>query len=433
MNYYKKIYRFIIVSLLAFAFFACGEMDATYEEFLEGGEYIYPGKIDSICVYPGKYRIGLSWENPVDPTVSSTIIYWDNEKDSMEFEVDRSNGLDSVFVVIDNLSERSQTFTAVTVDDEGNRSVKSEVIGTVYGNLYRNSLLVRGIEKLSFSEDVGLTIDWAAADEEVQFQELNYTDSEGINHEMVCNLETDQIILSDYDADNGFYYNTVFKPEEAAIDTFKTAWQHIQPELVSKEAKIDKSLFSLYELPGDYSVEHNSSSPISNIWSNPDETTSSPSYISLVNGHPLPQWFTLDLGKKYSLTKISIYQRGDSGANSNRFYAGGNVKSFEVWGSANPDINYNPDDHEGVFDDSWTLLSVCEVNRPSGNTVIAGSSRADNTQEDIDAALAGHEFELEDHGKVRYLRVKVLEDWHSANDYVNIAAISLKAFQYSIE
>ena len=104
---------------------------------------------------------------------------------------------------------------------------------------------------------------------------------------------------------------------------------------------------------------------------------------------------------------------------------------FEVWGSQNPDPNYNPDEHNGDFGESWTLLQHCTVMRPSGNEVPTSSTRKDNTAEDVAAALAGHEFMLQNAGSVRYIRIKALKNWDSANRaFVNIASVAFWAMQY---
>src|SRR3546814_10792502 len=63
--------------------------------------------------------------------------------------------------------------------------------------------------------------------------------------------------------------------------------------------------------------------------------TESPTFLT-GPGTPMPQWFTFDLGVTAPLTRMKLYQRG---TNATRLYSGGNVKTFEIWGSTEP----NPD------------------------------------------------------------------------------------------
>src|SRR5699024_8356019 len=94
--------------------------------------------------------------------------------------------------------------------------------------------------------------------------------------------------------------------------------------------------------------------------------------------------------------RFMLWQMGSD--NHAYLYWNANVKEFELWGSNEPDA-------DGSWD-SWIKLGVYNVHKPSG---ISGDNR---TQEHIDAALAGHEFEIpENSPAVRYIRIKVLDTW----------------------
>jgi hypothetical protein len=238
--------------------------------------------------------------------------------------------------------------------------------------------------------------------------------------------------LEKYNPAVGFRYTTVFTPDSMAIDTFKTALEIVKPEIKKVEKEINRELFSLYDLPGDYSVPNGASNTVEKIWKNSKSLNESGTYISKVSGHAMPQWFTIDLGAVYELSRLKLFQRGlGEGTNVTRLYAGGNLMEFEVWGSLNPDRSYNPDEHNGSFGDSWVLLQSCTVNRPSGNVMPAGATRGDNTAEDIAAAAAGHQYTLENAKEIRYIRIKAIKNWDSASrPFVNIASIDLTAMQY---
>lgn len=421
----------IILCTITFHLFSCNKMTDNYKQYLAGGEIIYPGKVDSVKVFPGKYRIGLSWLILSDRSIISATVFWNNGKDSTIVPINRTSGIDTINIVLNNLLELPYTFYIVTNDAMGNRSVKTEVIGTVYGDMYRGRLLNRAILGLVYSETKGLNVKWATADEGTVGEEIVYTDIDGNSHSIICNASLNEVWLEKYDPSLAFKYKTAFIPDSMAIDTFKTEFADINPNIKKLEKEVNKSLFSLYVLPGDYSVPSASSTTVDLIWTNQNAVINSPSYISVVSGHPMPQWFTIDIGAKYELTKMKLFQRGAATIPSSRLYAGGNLRSFEVWGSLNPDVNYNPDDHSGNFGTSWVLLQTCVINRPSGNIKPTAATRNDNTQQDIDAAIAGHEFTLNVAGSFRYIRIKGIENWDSANKpYVNIASVAFWAMQY---
>ncbi|MEL7589240.1 MAG: DUF4998 domain-containing protein [Prolixibacteraceae bacterium] len=429
----RPVFRLMIICVVMCVFYSCDEMTDNYQQFMEGGEVFYPGKADSIHVYPGKYRIGLSWLIMSDPSVVSARVYWNNSKDSTVVPIVRTTGIDTVNIILDNMLEQSYTFDIVTLDNMGNRSVKAEVIGAVYGDKYRSTLLNRAIKTFSYSEDEGVNIKWENADEGTVSEQIIYEDREGETHTVNFEAGLDSIWLRNYKASQGFIrLSTIFIPDSTAIDTFKTAYEEIALEIKKEEKEVDKSALSLYSLPGDYSEPNAAASTVNNIWKNENVIVDGNStYLSKVNGHSMPQWFTIDLGAEFELTKMKLFQRGNSGGGATRLYAGGNLREFEIWGSASPDANYNPDEHNGEFGETWTLLQTCTVNRPSGNIVATTATRSDNTSEDIAAAMAGHEFSLQNAEKIRYIRIKATGNWDSANRaFVNIASVAFWAMQY---
>lgn len=428
----RFVFGLMIICTVMCGFYSCDEMTDNYQQFMEGGEIFYPGKADSIAIYPGKYRIGLSWLILSDPSVSSAKIYWNNSKDSVRVPIERTTGIDTVHVILDQMLEQSYTFDIVTLDKQGNRSVSAEVIGYVYGDKYRSTLLNRAIKTFIYSEDEGVNIKWETADEGTVSEEITYQDTEGEVHTVNFEASLDSIWLRNYKASQGFVrISTVFIPDSMAIDTFKTATEQIALEIKKEEKEVDKSAFSLYSLPGDYSEPNAAANAVDQIWKNANALSESNTYISKVGGHILPQWYTIDLGTEYELTKMKLFQRGNSAGSASRLYAGGNLMEFEVWGSLDPDPNYNPDEHNGEFGDSWVLLQTCTVNRPSGNIVATAATRSDNTPEDIAVASAGHEFSLQNAEKIRYIRIKAIKNWDSANRaFVNIASVAFWAMQY---
>lgn len=163
------------------------------------------------------------------------------------------------------------------------------------------------------------------------------------------------------------------------------------------EKELDKSKFRAMDLPTDYNRPNSSTTVMARIWdgntaSNRDFLTK-PSTTPGVGG--IPQWFTFDLGATAKLSRLVVHTRD----NEARFiYNSGTIKTWEIWGSNNP----NPD---GSWD-SWTRLLVCESVKPSGMPVGAYS------QEDLDYVRAGWEFTFPPGTPaVKYIRWKTLANW----------------------
>ena len=108
----------------------------------------------------------------------------------------------------------------------------------------------------------------------------------------------------------------------------------------------------------------------------------------------LPHSFTMDLGQIAQLGRVKLFQR----ATGDQLYTGGNIKKFQLWGSATPDVNAD-------FS-TWTLLGDFESIKPSG------SATGIKTQEDIDYATAGEDYTIENSTvPVRYLRFHIEKTW----------------------
>ncbi len=171
------------------------------------------------------------------------------------------------------------------------------------------------------------------------------------------------------------------------------------------EEFLDKSKFREMTLPTDYNAPHSGGTlRMLKIW---DGLLSESDFVT-VPGHGLPQWFTFDLGVTAQLSRLVLFKR----LSANFLYNSGAVKKWELWGSANP----NPD---GSWDDSWILLKECQSIKPSG------LPPGQNTNEDLEYAAAGEEFEFSSElPPVRYIRWKTLENWGNVT-HVNITEIDV--------
>jgi len=154
------------------------------------------------------------------------------------------------------------------------------------------------------------------------------------------------------------------------------------------EELIPKADFRSVILPND--APGQASYPLSRVW---DGNLGYSGYASN-RSQPMPQWVTIDLGARYILSRFKLFSFGNE-----HTYLDGGVKSFEIWGSLDPD----PD---GSYD-SWELLGSFEAFKPSG--LPDGQYTAEDFRY---ASILGDDFTFDSvDTPVRFIRFKTLEDF----------------------
>ncbi len=217
----KKNIIYLLSLIFAFSVIGCGDMSETYSEFVKDGETIYIGKPDSIKVRSGKERVEISWLLLSDPKISKYKISWNNGENFLESDLVRSDRVDTVRVIIENLPEYIYDFDIVHYDDQGNSSVKSTAIGRTYGALYQSTLINRSIRSmLRVNDSKDLMIEWYAASDEVLNVELNYIDALG--SPIVRELAPGNLLdtLLNFPVNGVFEYQTRYLPQPDALDQF---------------------------------------------------------------------------------------------------------------------------------------------------------------------------------------------------------------------
>jgi len=157
------------------------------------------------------------------------------------------------------------------------------------------------------------------------------------------------------------------------------------------EEQLDRLLFRRWNPTGiPYMDLANQGWIIEKLW---DNTTNNPGF-SLPLTASLPASFTFDLGQTAKLSRFKLFHRG-----ADQLYSGGNLKKFQVWGSAHPNVNED-------FN-TWVKIGDYDSFKPSG--LPTGQTSA----EDIAfAAVAGEDFNVAfEVPKIRYLRFVVQETW----------------------
>ncbi|WP_069657956.1 DUF4998 domain-containing protein [Arcticibacter eurypsychrophilus] len=215
------VFPVLIVMIVA----SCTKID-DYKKFAVGGEIQYTGKLDSVKVMSGKYRVLVKGLFIADPKVKKCVIYWTNKADSIVIPVTRTNNVDTLSFYIPNMKEGVQNFVIYTIDGEGNRSVAVYKTGRVYGDIYQASLLNRGINESTTSEVGVTTINFSGMDRlsGVFATEVIYRNNDDVEQTIRIPIESTNRVLSNFKLSTSIRYRTLFLPDTLSIDTFYTAY-----------------------------------------------------------------------------------------------------------------------------------------------------------------------------------------------------------------
>ena len=217
----KKIY-IILISLLALVAASCAKQDTVYKEFIKDGGLIYPAKPLNITAERGYQRIVLKWDIPMDPSIRTAKLFWDNYTFEKEFNYSEyPSGV--IEAVIDGLEDRSYTFDIVNFDSDGNRSLEAEITTSPFAESWLVSHAERSV-RFAEMEGSGARIQMGKATDEVAVTKFRYVNSSGqtVESKEYLTSDQDEIILPDAKKWEYFEYQSAYCPA-GGIDTVWTS------------------------------------------------------------------------------------------------------------------------------------------------------------------------------------------------------------------
>lgn len=384
----KNIFRSIVLLFIAFTLLgSCKKMTSTYKQFVVPGGLTYPGIPGYVTANSGHNRVVISWLRNNDPNVVETRVFWNNYTDSAVIRSTSTINEDTIRYVINNLPEKHYDFLIKTYDENGNTSMPIEVLSTAYGDNYLSGLANRTILSSVRYPQGQVVINWGGAATSIGafMTEMQYTDTTGGLRTKYIGVNEFEDTIRDYMPHTTFQYRTFYLPDSLCIDTFFTAFREVQ-----NEELLDNAGIRGITLPTDAPVlsgNNGLDKLFDGIWNG-----GSP-YASQDN-IPLPQWITIDLGEKISLTRLKFFQW----ASPDRVYSSSNARSFQIWGSNAPDLT------TGSWENWQQLGATFNQYKPSG------LPEGQHTDQDIDYAIVnGEEFKFPpDMPAVRYIRFKTI-------------------------
>ena len=277
----------------------CEKSDTLHLEWLNQGEEVYAGKVDSIAVHGGNKRVNIEANVTVN-NLEKLLVYWNNNNDSISVPVNEQTGLFDV--TIENLLEQTYVFNIVSVDIFGNRSLPVESVGSIYGDFYQSTLVNRSSTSLSLSgEDFILEFDPAA--EGVEFVEVVYVNIDDVTVTARVEPEEESLIFQNYKS--GLKHRTVYKPDPIALDLFYTDYDDDDYSIMLSNSNWSIVDFSSQQSGGSGHAATNF------IDGNIDTFWHTLTNFSTTNTVLYPQFITVDLGAAVSFSTVAIYN-GDA-------------------------------------------------------------------------------------------------------------------------
>ncbi|NGM62632.1 hypothetical protein G5B30_11970 [Sphingobacterium sp. SGG-5] len=410
---------FLIALFVLMGFlFSCKEMDYTYRQFVEDGETVYISKADSIVVRGGNQRAEVSWLLLSDPKVTKYKMYWNNRKDSVEGSIQKTEKVDTIKVMVNNLAEGVHEFEIFLYDKLGNTSIRSSKVGRVYGQRFQSSLynrVIRSMKRVNARKD--LDILWLAADNEIVYSDIKYNNVDGEEVTVKLKAQEETLVLPGFTLDGDFYIRTAFLPDTLALDTFYVDFERVEVPPAGVEIRLDKSL---WKNPGIgnkgeyYTTARAAGTAFEKIWDGIEDQNG---YYRMSDAAAVPSppsSFAIDLGAKYILTKMRLHTLAHSTIWA---YNNGAPKKFEVYVSNTGSSNW----------DDWVWVQLggeFEVIKPSGSSGV--------TDDDMAFAQAGHDFtfpESEDEVGYRYVRFRTMETWKETSKDITIAELTFWGYE----
>jgi len=306
----------IFLTLLFGAFVSCQDMEDIHADFIKDGEIVYAAVPDTVQTFSGYQRLQLKWLINNGANIRKSVVEWtDSGQDfSKSVDVSLQSPLDSVLITLDNLEEKSYLFKTYNIDKDGNRSVKVQVTGQVFGEIYMSSLTNRIITSIVGGGTVdSLIINWRLPNDGNTGVEITYNSRTGEPIKKWVKPGENQTIIKNWESLGTMSYKSFYIPTPNAIDTFATQPDEVMlPRFIEfKGDKLSKEKWTIK----DFSTEEpNEGAPNGLASAAIDNQLNTFWHTQWSGGSPgYPHHFTVDLGEIAKLSKLEVFRRsGDS-------------------------------------------------------------------------------------------------------------------------
>ena len=314
----KKNHIFASLLIVVSALYSCTGMNDNVDKWLDG-EIIYGAKVDSVKTFSGKNRVQLDLYVG-SQRIDNILIYWNSQKDSTIVNVNNKAGVFTT--ILKNMEEKDYLFQIYTFDKYGNRSLRTDANGSVYGSKYEEGLLSRSANKYYTKFDPvlhSMDIYWNSKIEGSTATKISYVDTEG-------NLKTEEVDMNaEYtrveNIASNFNILTDYQPNKM-IDVFSAT--NNLPLYYEKE--IDKSGWSIVACSSEW-VGNNL--PVKNVI---DGSVGTAWHTNVGGDQRTQHWFIVDMGQEYDISRFGVYGPQDPKQYENQVYNNNYLLKFAAEG-----------------------------------------------------------------------------------------------------
>lgn len=291
-------YLGLLVASLYTMLLSCSDMNDVHDKYLEGGEILYIGRVDSAKILAGNERFVLRYWI-TDPRAKELTIYWNEKQSSLVVPIPEHQPTDTLEVIVGEdtpMTEGNYTFQLVSSDGEGLTSVDFDQIGNVYGSRFEETMVQRFVDETIFEPDSNrLTVTWGDPSSTRDIGvEVTYFEGEEEKVVKVLNEDGMKAVLDNYSVEKGCSFRTMYLPEPDAIDTFFTESSPI--EIIQNIALGKPTATSSFLREG-----FEGSNAVDGVIS------SASRWITLAD-EGMEHWLEIDLGGEYNLVSFTVYK-----------------------------------------------------------------------------------------------------------------------------
>jgi hypothetical protein len=378
----KYLYSIICVALLVSGIaISCSDINDMQREWLNQGETIYAGKVDSLKAHGGHNKIQLKALTHYARSIDKCVVTFGEEVR----EFDWADIVDDkeMTILFENMNEGTYHFKVQTFDKAGNGSLAEECIGYSYGDEFILTGLPKRIQSMTINPSF-IELYWNES-EDAELVAVRYETSENTFNTVTLpgNVITSRI--SDWKAGGKLEITTYVFPEKDAYEMIplpvvEDAFPADKPD----RFLLPKNLFKAAVLPTDI-AGNGYSGKIEGIWDGVLGSGSGNRYHS-ANGDGVPHHLTFDAGVYADLKTVTIVGRAG--------YHNWNPRHFQLWGIA--------------------YLTGAETTLPSADPGWEAESVAKGWKLLLDARCEDNEtntfeFDTELTKNVRYIRYRHIE------------------------
>lgn len=220
MKTVKGLLMFVIALMVG----ACDDMLDNIRPYLDKGETVYVGKVDSLYTLAGHNRIELVARLKSGSTqVKCQVVATDPDgiRDTLYYDVKRKNGEQYLEYMYNELKEGQYDFSIITFDSSGNKSLVVRTEGYSYGSFYLSTLSNRRLSEIK-KQDNRVIITWKSIDTAL-YTLVTYVNNGGEKKTIKVPFNENETIIEDYLSEGSFTWVSVYKPEKNAMDEFTSA------------------------------------------------------------------------------------------------------------------------------------------------------------------------------------------------------------------